>query len=62
MPDTGERREIKSRANAREAELVSESRKLEQKSKARQETIDPAQKKRAKKVDAIGKVPGTKEK
>lgn len=60
MPDTGERREIKSRANAREAELVSESRKLEQKSKEKQETIDPVQKKRVKRVDVARKVSGTK--
>ena len=62
MPDTGEDREIKSRVNAREAELVSESKKLRQKSKAMQEKFDTAQKKRVKKIDAARRdVPRTKE-
>ena len=62
MPDTGEDREIKSRVNAREAELVSESKKLRQKSKAMQERLDAAQKKRVKKIDAPRRdVPRTKE-
>lgn len=52
MPDTGEGREIKSRVNAREAELVSESKKLRQTSKATQERLDAVQKKRVKKIDA----------
>lgn len=51
MPDTGEDREIKSRVKAREAELVSESKKLNQKSKAMQDRFDAAQKKRVKKID-----------
>ncbi len=33
MPDTGENREIRQRVNAKEAEIVSESTKLLQKSK-----------------------------
>jgi hypothetical protein len=33
MPDTGERREITSRVNAKEAETVRESQKLESKTK-----------------------------
>jgi hypothetical protein len=44
-------REIKSRVNAREAELTSESKKLWQKSKAPQES-DAAQKERVGKIDA----------
>lgn len=60
MPDTGEDREIKSRVNAREAELISESKKLRQKSKAAQERFDAAQKKRVQKIDApIKDVPKT---
>jgi len=34
MPYTGERREIKQRVNAKEAEVVSESKKLQQKIKS----------------------------
>ena len=60
MPDTGEDREIKSRVNAREAELISESKKLHQKSKAAQKRFDAAQKKRVLKIDApIKDVPKT---
>jgi hypothetical protein len=35
MPDTGEDREIRQRVNAKEAEVVSEAKKLWQKSKPR---------------------------
>jgi hypothetical protein len=41
MADTGEDREIKGRTDAREAEIVSESKKLRQKSKtARNQALD----------------------
>ena len=57
MPDTGERREIKRRVETREAELVSESKKLREQSRMQKEGFDAAEKKRMKK-----NLPGPKQK
>ena len=58
MPDTGEDREIKRRIDAREAELVSESKKLLRQSKARAKAFEVSDKKRGKKRNIQGRSGG----
>jgi hypothetical protein len=57
MPDTGERREITSRTNAREAETVKESKDLV--SKTRQKSAETDAKRKAR-SDEDGKKPAPK--
>ena len=56
MPDTGERREITRRVNAREAEMVQESKKLV--SKTREFSAAANMKNQARSVDAKKARPG----